>query len=264
MLKRKIICFCLNLAMFANVIGMQTHAAESYSWYCNRRNDNLKPPLPTEFTFINQYSVVWQNTSRKDEDDSRIAYLTFDAGYENGNVGKILDVLKEKNVTAAFFILINLIESNPDLVLRMVNEGHDVCNHTAHHKDMSKISDPKVFEKELVELNTGYKKLTGKEMKKYYRPPEGKFSINNLIQAGMLGYKTVFWSFAYADWDNNNQPSAQYAKKKIMDNIHNGCVLLLHPTSTINAEILGDVIDQMRNEGYEFGTLDDLCKEMYN
>ena len=101
-----------------------------------------------------------------------------------------------------------------------------------------------------------------KDLMKYYRPPEGKFSVDNLKQAGTLGYKTVFWSFAYADWDNNKQPTAEYAKKKIMDNIHNGCVLLLHPTSAINAEILGDVIDEMRNEGYEFGTLDDLCREM--
>ena len=250
------------IILLCNFQIIESQATGSYSWYCNRNTDNLKPQLPAEFSFVEDYSVVWQNTSRQDNDSKKRAYLTFDAGYENGNVSKILDVLKEKNVPGAFFILINLIESNPDLVMRMEAEGHYVCNHTAHHKDMSKVVDSAVFENELLELNDSYKKLTGKDLKKYYRPPEGRFSVSNLIEAEKLGYKTVFWSFAYADWDNKKQPTVDYAKKKILDNIHNGCILLLHPTSSVNAEILGDVIDQMRNEGYEFGTLDDLCKEI--
>lgn len=260
---KKIIYYCLCLSFIicscSNVI---TSATNSYSWYCNRKADNLQPPLPAEFAFIKDYSVLWQNTSRRDSDTNKVAYLTFDAGYENGNVGKILDILKEKNVTGAFFVLINLIETNPELVSRMEQEGHFVCNHTAHHKDMSKVTDSVEFKKELEELNNAYKSLTGKELEKYYRPPEGRFSVDNLKQADSLGYKTVFWSFAYADWDNNKQPTPDYAKKKVMDNMHNGCVLLLHPTSAVNAEILGEVIDQMRSEGYEFGTLDDLCMEM--
>lgn len=259
----KIMCLCICLLLLISGGSANVYATvNSYNWYCNREKGNLQPPLPNEFSFINEHSVLWLNTARKDNDSKKVAYLTFDAGYENGNVSKILDVLKEKEAVGAFFILINLIESNPELVLRMQNEGHYVCNHTAYHKNMSKIRDIKAFEKELNSLNDSFKSLVGQDLKKYYRPPEGKFSIENLNYADTLGYKTVFWSFAYADWDNNKQPTAEYAKKKILDNVHNGCVLLLHPTSSVNAEILGDVIDQMRKEGYEFGTLDDLCKEL--
>jgi peptidoglycan-N-acetylmuramic acid deacetylase len=192
----------------------------------------------------------------------KIAYLTFDAGYENGNVEKILDTLKEKGVVGAFFILKNLIDRNPDLVKRMCTEGHFVCNHTASHRDVSKFKSKDELSVELNVLNEKYKNLTGEDLKKYFRPPEGRFSKESLKFAEELGYKTVFWSFAYADWDNAKQPTPEYAKKKIYDNIHNGCVLLLHPTSSVNAEILGEVIDHMRNEGYTFGTLDDLSLEM--
>lgn len=235
---------------------------EAYSWYCKRVADNKQPPLPSEFGFINEYDGIWLNTKRDASDERKIAYLTFDAGYENGNVSRILDVLKEKNVPGAFFILINLVKTNPDLVKRMADEGHFVCNHTAYHKDMSKITDKTVFEHELNALNEAYEELTGRKMQDYYRPPEGRFSRLNLEHASSLGYKTVFWSFAYADWDNANQPSLEYAKKKILDNIHNGAVLLLHPTSSVNAEILGDVIDEMRSRGYEFGTLEDIYNEI--
>ena len=253
---------CFIFLICCKISILSASATASYSWYCNRNSNNLKPPIPNEFSFINDYPVIWQNTARNDDDAQKVAYLTFDAGYENGNVGKILDVLKEKDVPGAFFILINLIESNPELVLRMAEEGHLVCNHTAHHKDMSKITDINLFAGEINLLSESFKRLTGKEISKYFRPPEGRFSALNLKHAGELGYTTVFWSFAYADWDNNNQPGRDFAIKKIMDNIHNGCVLLLHPTSATNAEILGVIIDQMRNEGYEFGTLDDLSKEL--
>jgi peptidoglycan-N-acetylmuramic acid deacetylase len=257
--------FSLVVASFIVLSGVKTDIfanEESCSWYCKRVADNKQPPLPSEFSFINDYDGIWLNTKRDVADDRKVAYLTFDAGYENGNVSKILDVLKEKNVPGAFFILINLVKTNPELVKRMTNEGHFVCNHTAHHKDMSKITDKTEFEKELTELNSAYRELTGEEMRSFYRPPEGRFSRLNLEQASKLGYKTVFWSFAYADWDNANQPSPEYAKKKILDNIHNGAVLLLHPTSLVNAQILGDVIDEMRNRGYEFGTLEDLYNEI--
>ena len=257
--KKLIWVLCLCLLFNA---GTGNISAQSYSWYCARNKDNLQPRLPAEFSAVTDYSAIWMNTNRKDHENKKVAYLTFDAGYENGNVEKILNVLKEKEATGAFFILINLIESNPELVLRMKNDGHYVCNHTAYHKDMSKITNVEEFNRELQTLNDSYKKLTGEDLKPYYRPPEGRFSLQNLTYASSLGYKTVFWSFAYADWDNANQPSADYAKKKILDNVHNGCVLLLHPTSAVNAEILGDVIDKMRSEGYEFGTLDDLCAEI--
>ena len=251
-----------SLILLSGINLEATAKEEAYSWYCKRVSDNKQPPLPSEFSFINDYDGIWLNTKREVEDDRKVAYLTFDAGYENGNVSKILDVLKEKNVPGAFFILINLVKTNPDLVKRMTDEGHFVCNHTAHHKDMSKITDKTEFEKEFNELNAAYRELTGEEIRRFYRPPEGRFSKLNLEYANSLGYKTVFWSFAYADWDNANQPSPEYAKKKILDNIHNGAVLLLHPTSSVNAQILGDVIDEMRSRGYEFGTLDELYNEI--
>ena len=144
----------------------------------------------------------------------------------------------------------------------MQSEGHLVCNHTAHHKDMSKISDIEEFSRELSTMELSYKELTGSELARFYRPPEGKFSEANLKFASDLGYKTVFWSFAYADWDNQQQPSKEYAIKKILDNVHNGAVILLHPTSATNAEILETIIDEMRKNGYEFGTLENLAKEM--
>ncbi len=260
---KKLFIFILIICSIINPTAILAKASQaSYSWYCKRNANNLQPKLPAEFSFIKKHDVIWLNTQRNDKDDNRVAYLTFDAGYENGNIEKILDVLKQKEVKGAFFILENLISSNPEIVLRMQREGHLVCNHTAHHKDMSKVINADDFAKELSALEKSYMELTGEELAKYYRPPEGKFSADNLKLAGSLGYKTVFWSFAYADWDNQKQPSNEYAIKKILDNMHNGAVLLLHPTSATNAQILETIIDEMRSKGYEFETLDELSREM--
>ncbi|MBO5305323.1 MAG: polysaccharide deacetylase family protein, partial [Clostridia bacterium] len=179
-------------------------------------------------------------------------------GYENGNIEKILDVMKEEGVTGAFFILKNLILKNPDLVCRMASDGHLVCNHTATHKDMTKCSSIEEFKEELASLEKIYAEATGKTLASYYRPPEGKFDEASMKYAKELGYKTVFWSFAYADWDNDRQMSPQTAKQKILSNVHNGEVMLLHPTSATNAAILKDVIRELKNQGYRFGTLDEL------
>ena len=253
---KRIIVSLLAICLLTSPMNLQLSASEgSYSWYCKRVKDNAQPPLPSEFGFIENYQCIW-----RDKADSNRVYLTFDAGYENGNIEKILNVLNNKNVKGAFFVLLNLIETNPELVQRMNADGHLVCNHTAHHKDMSKIYDHDVFKSELAILSDAYLSLTGVPIAKYYRPPEGRFSENNLKTVQDLGYKTVFWSFAYADWDNNAQPSTEYAKKKILENVHNGAVILLHPTSSTNAAILEDVIDEIRAMGYEFGTLDEIVK----
>ena len=183
--------------------------------------------------------------------------MTFDAGYENGNIEKTLNILQEQKVPAAFFILENLIVKNADLVKRMANEGHTVCNHTAHHKDMSGWQEDAVLE-ELKSLEQLYFERIGGKMAKYYRPPEGVFSCENLDCLSQRGYKTVFWSFAYPDWDNQKQMSAERAKQIILENLHNGEVMLLHPTSNTNVEILADVISEIRAQGYRFGTLDEL------
>lgn len=233
---------------------------ESHNWYCIRTRDHLRPPCPPELSFVSKYGGYYIDKTKRDDDEDRVVYLTFDAGYENGNVAKILDTLKEKQATGAFFILGNLITSSPDLVRRMADEGHIVGNHTYHHRDMTKLEGDE-FAKEISSLEEAYKKATGRELYKYYRPPEGRFSEANLKQVSELGYSTIFWSFAYADWDNNNQPSKDAAVKKILENVHNGAVLLLHPTSKTNADILPQIIDSLRADGYRFGRIDELCAQ---
>ena len=228
--------------------------AATCSWYCIRVKDNKQPPLPSEFGYIENYNGYYIG---KDPED-KVIYLTFDAGYENGNIAKILDVLKEEEVSAAFFILSNLAAKNPELIKRMDDEGHLICNHTSTHKDMSKIDNIDDFEEELSRLVDFCAENNGIKVAKYFRPPEGKFNENTLKFANELGYKTIFWSFAYADWDNNKQMSKEAATKKILDNVHPGAVILLHPTSETNALILSNVIQNLKAQGYRFGTLDDL------
>ncbi len=227
---------------------------KAYSYYCKRTADHTQPMVDAEFSFIKENGGYYVGSC-----DDKVIYLTFDAGYENGNIERILDTMKKHGVTGAFFVLDNLIKRNTDLVQRMANEGHTVCNHTAKHRDMTKITDKEEFEQELLALSSLYHELTGKTMAKYYRPPQGKFSERNLVYANELGYKTVFWSFAYADWDNDKQPDPDKAIELIMKNTHNGEVILLHPTSKTNADILDTLLTNWEEQGYRFGTLDELC-----
>lgn len=225
------------------------------SWSTTRNSDNLPPLCDPSLSFVEEYNAYYLNRSVTDE--NKVIYLTFDAGYENGNIERILNTLRDHNAPAAFFILDNLVIRNTDLVKRMIDEGHLVCNHTAKHPDMS-TKDSAAFEAELKKMEDIYKQYIGTEISRYYRPPEGKFSRDNLATAQRLGYKTVFWSFAYADWDNSNQPTEEYAIKKIADNTHNGMIILLHPTSSTNASILDRVLTAWESEGYRFGKLDEL------
>ena len=229
------------------------------NWYCARNKEHKQPTLDANMRFIEKYDGYYVDKNASESD--KVIYLTFDAGYENGNVEKILDIMKEENVPGAFFILSNLIDRNPKLVCRMLNEGHTVANHTSSHKDMTKIDNIEQFRAELDRLNEKYTALTGEEMARFYRPPEGRFSERDIGFAKQLGYKTIFWSLAYADWDNAKQPSEEYAIKKILDNIHPGAVVLLHPTSATNAKILGRLIKTLKAEGYRFGTLAELTSK---
>jgi peptidoglycan-N-acetylmuramic acid deacetylase len=221
----------------------------------------MQPRCDSNMSFIEDYGGYYIDKKHGDSCSSKVVYLTFDAGYENGNIERILDTLKEKQVPAAFFILSNLVIKNTDLVKRMTAEGHIVCNHTSTHKDMTKFHTLEEFGAELKKLECVYKDCTGQKISCYYRPPKGMFSEENLKFAKELGYKTIFWSFAYADWDNCRQPDPEYAFNLIMNNIHNGAVILLHPTSKTNADILGRLIDAIKKEGYSFGTLDELTAE---
>ncbi len=190
----------------------------------------------------------------------KVIYLTFDAGYENGYTAAILDALKKHNVSATFFLVGNYITSSPDLVKRMVAEGHTVANHTYSHPNMSNISSLDSFRKELEELESCYQDITGQEMVKYYRPPQGKYSESNLKMAQELGYKTFFWSLAYVDWYNDKQPTKDQAFKKLLGRIHPGAIVLLHSTSKTNSEILDELLSKWEEMGYTFKTLNDLCQ----
>ncbi len=236
---------------FITVVG----ADNALHWYIKHNRDGKRPELDSSLSVINENNAYYLGA------DDRVIYLTFDAGYENGNIEKVLDVLKKHNATAAFFVLENLVARNTDLVLRMANEGHLVCNHTASHKNMSRVNDFEAFEKELSALEKVYEEKTGNKLAKFYRPPEGAFNENNLIHAQKLGYTTVFWSFAYPDWDNNKQPDQRRALEKILSHVHNGEIMLLHPTSATNAAILDSVLTTLEERGYRFGSLTELCAQ---
>lgn len=249
-------CICIILALWLALPPFCAEAVEkSYSWYCTKGRNGLPPP---EYEFIQKFGGYSIDLDYVGDESDKVIYLTFDVGYENGNVSKIIDILNEEDVKAAFFVLENVAKRNGDLLWKMQNGGHLICNHTASHKDMSRISDINEFEAELKRLETACMELCGIEVRKYYRPPEGRFSERNIEMANQLGYKTIFWSFAYADWDNNAQMAPDKAIEKLSQGTHNGMVLLLHPTSATNAAILRDMIKIWRDGGYRFGTLDEL------
>ena len=239
------------IALAVSIFSRQV--IETGSWGLSFRTEGAPPVGNVGSAQLEKYDGVFLGDPSK-----KVIYLTFDAGYENGCTEKILDALKKHNVKAAFFLVGNYMEQNADLVRRMVEEGHIVGNHTMHHPDMSKISDKAAFEKELSDLEALYKDITGKDMPKYYRPPQGNYSEENLKMAQELGYKTVFWSLAYVDWNNDAQPTPEQAYSKLLPRIHNGAVVLLHSTSKTNAEILDDLLTKWEQMGYTFGTVEEL------
>lgn len=226
---------------------------ETGSWGLSFRQEGAAPIGNAGVDQLKKYDAAYLgDTSEK------VIYLTFDAGYENGCTAKILDTLQKHNVKAAFFLVGNYIARNADLVRRMVEEGHTVGNHTMHHPDMSAISDQSAFAKELQDLESLYKETTGEEMARFYRPPQGVYSEENLRMAKELGYKTVFWSLAYVDWNNDAQPTKELAFAKLLPRTHPGAVVLLHSTSKTNAEILDELLAKWKEEGYRFGTMEEL------
>ena len=249
----------MSVLMIFGGVKVNASASGAINWYCIRNKNHKQPVLDSTLGVVEGRDAFGFDTSHGDNNSDKVVYLTFDAGYENGNVEKILDIMKEHNVTGAFFVLGNLIVRNTDLVCRMFDEGHLVCNHTYSHKCMAGLSSEE-FEREIKRLESACLQYTSRELSKYYRPPEGRFDTESLEYAKSLGYKTVFWSIAYADWDNNCQMSESKAKEKIMSNIHNGAIILLHPTSATNVRILGDVIGELKGMGYRFGSLDEIGK----
>ena len=246
----------LLFAAAAGIVIMGSSVLQTGSWGLSFRQEGQPPVGNADAAHLRQYDAAYIG-----DPSEKVLYLTFDAGYENGCTEKILDTLKAHQVPAAFFLVGNYIEKNGDLVRRMREEGHIVANHTMHHYDMSRLSDKAAFTKELTDLETLYRDTTGQEMPKYYRPPQGIYSEENLKMARELGYKTVFWSLAYVDWNNDAQPTAQTAFRKLLPRTHNGAVVLLHSTSRTNAEILDELLTKWKDQGYRFGTVEELFKE---
>ena len=243
----------MGIALGVTVSIFMGSRIETGSWGLSFRQEGAPPIGNAGKDQLRAFDAAYIGDSTR-----KVLYLTFDAGYENGCTEKILDVLKDQQVPAAFFLVGNYLEKNADLVRRMVEEGHIVGNHTMHHYDMSRLTGKDAFSAELQDLEVLYREVTGREMPKFYRPPQGIYSEENLRMAKELGYKTVFWSLAYVDWNNDAQPTREDAFRKLLPRTHPGAVVLLHSTSRTNAAILEELIEKWREEGYTFGTLEEL------
>ena len=228
----------------------RSQAAQTAGWGLCFRQQGEAPMGNENADILAEYNGFYLGNT-----EEKVIYLTFDAGYENGYTGQILDVLKKHNAPAAFFLVGNYLSKEPDLVRRMAREGHLVGNHTMHHPDMTAVTD---LSKELTQLEDLYREITGKELAKFYRPPQGVYTLDQLEQAEKLGYTTVFWSLAYADWDNQNQPTREQALEKLLTRTHSGAIVLLHATSQTNAEILDELLTRWEEMGYRFGSLEEL------
>lgn len=226
---------------------------ETQNWGLGFGKEGSKPIGNATVEEMKKYDAYFMS----DTTEKRI-YLTFDCGYENGNTENILNALKKHNVSATFFVVGHFLESAPEMVKRMVEEGHTVGNHTYHHPDMSKMSDRVSFQKEMDSVREKYKEITESEMTMYYRPPQGKYSTENLQMAKDFGYKTFFWSLAYVDWNADKQPSHEEALSKLTKRVHPGAIVLLHNTSKTNGEILDELLTKWEEMGYTFGTLEEF------
>ena len=221
-------------------------------WGIKRNDNHEQPDLGKENKeLIDKYNGIAMGSKEK-----KYIYLTFDLGYEGGYTEKILDDLKSNDVKACFFITAHYLNTHPELVKRMIEEGHDVGNHTVNHKSMPSISDEEI-EKEIMQLHQAVMEKFNYEMQ-YMRPPKGEFNERTLKKTSELGYKTVMWSFAYFDWDEKKQPSLEESQKMIINNFHCGEIMLLHPNSKTNSEVLDTIIKEAKNQGYEFKLLDEF------
>ena len=230
-------------------------SSQSSNWGLSFQEEGKRPVGNATIEELSRYNAFYaENTEEKK------IYLTFDAGYENGNTPAILDALKKHEAPATFFVVGNFISENQDLIKRMEAEGHIVGNHTMTHPDRSKISTQESFQKELSGVEDIYKEITGKEMTKFYRPPQGIYSTLNLSMAKEMGYHTFFWSLAYVDWYQDNQPDPQEAIEKLTRRIHPGAIVLLHSTSSTNAQILDELLNKWEDMGYSFHSLNELIE----
>ncbi len=233
-----------------------TASSESSGWGLSFQEKGKRPVGNATIEELRKYNAYYaQDTQEK------ILYLTFDCGYENGNMPALLEALKKHGVRATFFVVGNFISDNTELLKQMVAEGHTIGNHTLTHPDMSKISTMDAFQKELEGVESLYQEVIGEPMTKFYRPPQGIYSTSNLSIAKELGYHTFFWSLAYVDWYVDKQPAKEEAFEKLLKRIHPGAIVLLHSTSSTNAQILDELLTKWEEMGYTFGTLQQLTQE---
>jgi peptidoglycan-N-acetylmuramic acid deacetylase len=246
------------MLIFVALMGCVTPLASAYSnttynWNYKPEKDNK--PVTTEPLYLELLDKT--NGFFIGDTTKKELYLTFDNGYENGYTAKVLDVLKEKEVPAAFFVTGHYLEDATDLVKRMVEEGHIVGNHSWHHPSLPEVGDGRLMN-ELNKVKERFTEITGVKEMNYLRPPRGQFSERSLVLSEKLGYTNVFWSMAYKDWEIDKQKGGDYAYDQIMKRIHPGAIMLIHSVSSDNAEALPRVIDDARKQGYEFKSLDDL------
>lgn len=234
-------------------------SAETSGWGLSFQEEGKRPVGNATIEELKQYDAYYAADT-----DEKVIYLTFDCGYENGYTPAILDTLKKHQVSATFFVVGNFITDQSELIKRMVEQGHTIGNHTFTHPDMSKISSEESFCKELQQVEEAYQAITGEEMIKFYRPPQGIYSISNLKMAQEMGYQTFFWSLAYVDWYQDQQPTHEEAFQKLLSRIHPGAIVLLHSTSRTNAEILDELLSKWEEMGYRFDTLQNLITDSSN
>lgn len=218
-----------------------------------KRNENHQTPEVSDHIDLSKYDAYYVNPKCK----KKKIFLTFDCGYENGFTPKILDVLKKQKIVAAFFVTKPFIREGRELVRRMKKEGHIVGNHTVHHKSMPTLSD-RDNKQEIIDCAEYCKEATGYEMDHFIRPPMGEYNEKTLKLTKSMGYKTIFWSMAYVDFDVNKQPGKQYVVEHFKKYTHNGAIPLMHNVSQSNAEALDEVITNLKKEGYQFESLKKL------
>lgn len=251
-----VLFFTISLMFLSNdkavTTGAKALSIKKIEWGIKRSDNHIQPDLGS----LNKKLIDEAKGIAMGNSQSKKVYLTFDEGYEAGYTPKILEVLKQNEVKACFFITAHFVNTQPELVKKMIDEGHIIGNHTVNHKSMPSLTNDQI-KKEVMDLHTAIFSKFNYEMK-YIRPPKGEFSEASLAYCNTLGYTTVMWSFAYDDWDENKQGREDYAKKKILDNVHNGAVILLHGNSKDNTNVLDYCIKQIKSMGYTFASLDEF------
>ena len=232
------------------IVFFSINKVDAYGFGVKKNNNHKQPDIGIYKGIIEGSNGIYVGSN-----DKKDIYLTFDCGYENGYTNKILDTLKEKKVSATFFITGHYIDSASDLVLRMKRDGHILANHSNLHKDITKIKDEEI-KKEILDLEIKYKNLTGSNLTKFFRPPAGTFDKRSLDMVNSLGYVPLFWSLSYKDW--NHQNSVEYTVNEVISNIHNGAIILLHAVSEANSKALPIIIDKLKDEGYKICPTTDL------